>query len=297
MNRAARILVLTVAVLLSFSTMVMADDAYRLDFGDSLTLTFWPDGYEGLQQCELAVRPDGKVALALSITQLDDYRLGPGDNLNINVWGLADLSSTVTVRSDGKVAFPLIGEMTVDGLTPAELANILTEKLRYYVKEPIVTVNVVKPRRLPVMEILQAAGLTVDELTQSIRTVLAKYIKNPQLTLVFSQYRTVRVHVLGEATKPGTYEIMKSHHVLDALGAAGGYTRDANRRQVYVVRKSTGEYIQVDLNRLLKKGDITQNYVLYEGDTVFIARNGMSFIKDILPIISGLYQVNEMIKD
>ncbi|HEX2954841.1 MAG TPA: polysaccharide biosynthesis/export family protein [Bacillota bacterium] len=294
MKRALKILVLTVGILLSFSTMVLADDLYRLGFGDSLTLTFWSDGYEGLQQCELPVRPDGKVALAFSITQLDDYHLGPGDTLNINVWGISDLNSSITVRSDGKIAFPLIGELTVDGMTPAELAKELTEKLRIYIKEPVVTVNIAKPRRLPVMEVLQATGLTVDELTQSIKTALVKYIKNPQLTLVFSKYRTVRVYVLGEATTPGTYEITKSHNVLDAIGAAGGYTRDANKRQVYVVRKSTGEYIHVDLKRLLKKGDLSQNYELGEGDTVYIARNGMSFVKDILPLLTGLYQVHEM---
>lgn len=297
MNKLCKILVLTGCILLSFSTVALGDDIYRLGFGDSLTLTFWSDGYEGLQQCELPVRPDGKVALAFSITQLEDYRLGPGDSLNISVWRFADLSTSITVRSDGKAAFPMIGEMSVDGLTPAKLTQILTEKLRVYIKEPVVTVNIAKPRRLPVMEVLQATGLTVDELTQSIKTVLVKYIKNPQLTLVFSKYRTVRVYVLGEATTPGTYEITKSHNVLDAIGAAGGHTRDANIRQVYVVRKSTGEYIHVDLKRLLKKGDISQNYELGEGDTVYIARNGMSFVRDILPIISGLYQVNEMLKD
>ena len=295
MFKLCRISVLALLILAAFSTTTMAEEAYRLGFGDVLNLTFWSDGYEeGLQQCELPVRPDGKVALAYAITQLEDYRLGPGDTITITVWGFNDLSSSITVRSDGKVAFPIIGEMTVDGLTPTELTQVLTERLKVYIKDPIVTVNVAKPRRVPVMEVIQASGLTVDELTQSIKAVLSKYMKNPQLTLVFSQYRTVRVYVLGEAEKPGMYEISKSHNVLDAIGAAGGYTKFVNKREVYVIHKATGEYLKVDLDRLLKKGDLSQNYELNDGDIVYLTKNGLSFINDILPIITGLYDLRHL---
>ena len=76
------------------------------------------------------------------------YRLGPGDVLAISVWGHADLAATVEVRPDGYVAFPLVGELRVDGLTPGQLAQELARRLSEYVREPRVTVSLQQFRTL-----------------------------------------------------------------------------------------------------------------------------------------------------
>jgi polysaccharide biosynthesis/export protein len=184
-----------------------------------------------------------------------NYLLGAGDILDIGVWGYEELQvKELMVRPDGKIAFPLIGEIQVEGLTPATLADKLTADLGTYVINPKVTVNVVK-------------------------------------------LRTVRIYVLGAVNRPGMYEIDKSHRLLDSLGMAGGYTQYAAKKSVYIVHKKDGSFEKVNLNDLLKKGDLTQNIELDEGDVVYLASNGLDFIKEILPYITAAYEIKVISKE
>jgi polysaccharide export outer membrane protein len=73
------------------------------------------------------------------------YRIGPADELNIYVWKEPDLSRDVTVLPDGKITFPLIGELQAQGKTVAELKKMITDKLKDYVTAPEVTVVVKDP--------------------------------------------------------------------------------------------------------------------------------------------------------
>lgn len=72
----------------------------------------------------------------------EGYKIGVDDSLFISVWKEPDLSSQVTVRPDGVITLPLINDVPVVGLTPKELQNLLTEKLKQFVNEPQVTVVV-----------------------------------------------------------------------------------------------------------------------------------------------------------
>jgi polysaccharide export outer membrane protein len=78
------------------------------------------------------------------------YRIGIEDDLQISVWKEPDLSITVVVRPDGMITMPLVNDVGVVGLTPAELQTVLTEKLKPYVNEPQVTVIVrgIKSRKV-----------------------------------------------------------------------------------------------------------------------------------------------------
>lgn len=64
---------------------------------------------------------------------MNEYRIHPGDVLNITVWKDDDLSRTVTVRPDGYISLPLVDEIDVDGMTPAELQQKLTDELKAYI--------------------------------------------------------------------------------------------------------------------------------------------------------------------
>lgn len=72
----------------------------------------------------------------------EGYRIGVDDSLFISVWKEPDLSSQVTVRPDGVITLPLINDVPVVGLSPKELQDLLTEKLKAFVNEPQVTVVV-----------------------------------------------------------------------------------------------------------------------------------------------------------
>lgn len=190
--------------------------------------------------------------------QLPDYVLGPGDVLAISVWGYEDLKSDglngLSIRPDGKIAFPIAGDISVAGLTPAEAADKIASVLATYITEPKVTVNVLN-------------------------------------------FRTTRVYVLGEVAKPGMYELIKRNNLLDAIGAAGGYTKDAAKKKVFIIREGNkkNKPIQVDLLKLLREGDMTQNYVLGEGDVVFLSGNyRLDFGRDILPFITAYRYIGEI---
>ena len=71
-----------------------------------------------------------------------DYVIGADDNLHVSVWKEPDLTSTLPVRPDGKISLPLLNDVQAAGLTPMQLANSITEKLKKYLADPHVTVVV-----------------------------------------------------------------------------------------------------------------------------------------------------------
>jgi polysaccharide biosynthesis/export protein len=71
-----------------------------------------------------------------------EYVIGPEDVLHIAVWKEADLSATLPVRPDGKISLPLLNDVQASGLTPEQLKDSVTEKLKKYIADPRVTVVV-----------------------------------------------------------------------------------------------------------------------------------------------------------
>jgi polysaccharide biosynthesis/export protein len=72
----------------------------------------------------------------------DKYMIGPEDVLNIQVWKEESLSQTVLVRTDGKISLPLLDDVQAAGLTPLKLKEVLTEKFKTFVENPLVTIIV-----------------------------------------------------------------------------------------------------------------------------------------------------------
>jgi polysaccharide biosynthesis/export protein len=77
-----------------------------------------------------------------SATSTSDYVIGADDTLHISVWKEPDLSETLPVRPDGKISMPLLNDVMAAGLTPLELKDSITEKLKKYMADPRVTVVV-----------------------------------------------------------------------------------------------------------------------------------------------------------
>lgn len=87
----------------------------------------------------------GALASDETISQ-SHYLIGANDVLNIFVWNEPDLTMDVTVMSDGRITFPMIGEIMAGGRTATELKDIITEKIKDYVSSPEVTVIVRESR-------------------------------------------------------------------------------------------------------------------------------------------------------
>jgi polysaccharide export outer membrane protein len=90
-----------------------------------------------------AAKDDKKPAPGI-FQPADDYRLGAGDKLRIEVYKDPQLSQSVQIRPDGKITLPLIGDMSATSLTPLELRDQIAKQLKEYITNPTVTVIVVE---------------------------------------------------------------------------------------------------------------------------------------------------------
>ena len=83
------------------------------------------------------------VLAAFGVAHADGYTVKAGDILGVAVWKEPDLTSnTVLVRPDGRFSFPLVGQVDARGKGVQELQNLITERLRKFVADPVVTVSV-----------------------------------------------------------------------------------------------------------------------------------------------------------
>ena len=86
------------------------------------------------------------VIPSIAQTQSSSYIIGPNDLLTIHVWREPDLTQDVSVLPDGRITFPLIGEVMAQGRTVLELKMAITEKIKNFVTAPEVTVIVRESR-------------------------------------------------------------------------------------------------------------------------------------------------------
>ena len=161
-----------------------------------------------------------------------EYRIGPGDSLNIFVWRNPELTLTVPVRPDGRLSIPLVEDVVAIGKTPTTLAREFEERLSKYVKEPLVTVIV--------------EGF-VGPIPEQIR-------------------------VIGEAAQPRALPYRADMTLLDVMIAVGGLTKYAAGNDSVIVRTAQGEQntYSVHLNSLIRDGDIESNVALRPGDILII---------------------------
>jgi len=89
-----------------------------------------------------------------------EYKIGAQDLLRIDVWKEDQLTRTVPVRPDGKVTLPLLNDVQAAGLTPMQLAGVISEGLKKYVNNPQVTVTIteINSRRIYVTGEVARAG-------------------------------------------------------------------------------------------------------------------------------------------
>jgi polysaccharide export outer membrane protein len=85
--------------------------------------------------------------------EINEYRLGPGDVIEVFVWKEADLTATAVVRPDGKISIPLINEVEASGKTAAELQEEISQRLRRFLTEPVVSV-ILKEVNAPKVSVL-----------------------------------------------------------------------------------------------------------------------------------------------
>ncbi len=163
-----------------------------------------------------------------------DYRIGPGDSLQIYVWQNPDLSVTVPVRQDGKVSTPLVEDMLAAGKTASQLARDIEGVLGEYVRSPKVNVFV----------LIAVSALSEVKVTGQV--------KNPK-ALPYHEGITVLDVVL-------------------ACGGLTDFAA-GNRAKVVRIVDGKQQEINVRLNKLLEGGDMSQNIALRPGDVLLVPQS------------------------
>jgi polysaccharide export outer membrane protein len=138
-------------------------------------------------------------------SQAAEYRIGGGDVLEVATWKEPDLTRTnILVRVDGKVSFPLLGDIAAAGMTPVELTETVQKGLKNYVSNPVVTVSVLNPASQRIYILGEVLRTGEYPLTKSL-TVLQAFA----LAGGFTQWASKDEIILlrGEAGKEKIYKI------------------------------------------------------------------------------------------
>jgi polysaccharide biosynthesis/export protein len=88
-----------------------------------------------------ASRPSESAGAAAPVDS-NSFKVGPADVLNVRVWHEQEFSGPVSVHPDGKITLPLVGDLAVAGMTPAQIEQVVAQALTKYVVKPLVTVTV-----------------------------------------------------------------------------------------------------------------------------------------------------------
>jgi polysaccharide export outer membrane protein len=167
-----------------------------------------------------------------SVQNTSDYLIGPGDQLQIFVWRNPDLSTSVTVRPDGRISSPLIDDLDVSNLQPVIVAKLIEDRLSTFIRTPRVSVMV------------SGFNSTVEQ----------------------------QIRVIGNATNPMTLPYRSGMTLLDVMIAVQGLSDFADGDNSKLIRKENGEIQQyiVELDSLVRGGDISKNRAVLPGDTIII---------------------------
>jgi len=160
--------------------------------------------------------------------------LGVGDVVGINVWDQKELNTDATIRPDGTITMPLVGDLHATGMTPSELKDKIKAQLANYVK--------------------LGAG---NEITVAVKA-----------------WRSYRFTMQGEVGKPGVYTSDQYVNVGEAIAMSGGLTRFAKRDGVVLIRTDakTGatRHIPLDYDAFASGKRPEMNIWVLPGDYIYV---------------------------
>jgi protein involved in polysaccharide export with SLBB domain len=181
-------------------------------------------GSELFDNPTLNFEPDLKLATPMN------YVLGPGDELQVSVYGVQEYNASIPVSVEGKITIDYVGQIAVSGLS----IEAATQKIRASIAKVYSTVR---------------SGQS-------------------QVAVSLSEIRTIKVTIVG-GKQPGNYSISSLATVYNALHLAGGPGKNGSYRNIELIRNNK-VYKNIDIYRFLVKGDQSDNVALKENDVVRI---------------------------
>lgn len=125
---------------------------------------------------------------------------------------------------------------------------------------------------LPLLDDVQAAGLTPTQLSSEIEEMLRETIVHPQVTVIVTEINSLKIYVLGQVTRAGSFRFSSGMGVMQALSNAGGFTAFAKLKKIYVRRIENGrqEMLPLNFREVLSGREPTQDIRLKPGDTIVV---------------------------
>lgn len=169
----------------------------------------------------------------INIATPSNYKLGPGDEVIIDVWGASETTIRQTISPEGSIQISSIGPVYLNGLTIKDATNYLQrEFMKIY------------------------AGISGSAPSSQVKLSLGKI-------------RTIQVNIMGEVAVPGTYALSSFSSVFHALYRAGGVNKIGSLRSIKVVR-SGKTLVDLDVYDFIMKGKMTDDVRLQDGDVVLV---------------------------
>ncbi len=141
----------------------------------------------------------------------------------------------------------------------------------------------------PLIGTVRAPGKTVHALTEELKQRLSEYIIDPKITINITAMGGTKVYVFGQAPKQGAFYLNeRTHNVVDALAAAGGFGYKTSKKRIFLIRGGQRETMrQIDMKAYLQKGDLSQNVELQEGDVLYMTSNKKLSFDNIFGLVTG----------
>lgn len=112
-------------------------------------------------------------------------------------------------------------------------------------------------------------GLTTNQIRETIALELRRFIHEPQVSVEVREYNSRRALILGNISSPGHKNLIGEVRILDILMQSGWNPQQSDVREALVMRED-GTTVRIDLERILRQGDLTQNILIEKNDTIFL---------------------------
>nr|MBC8362755.1 SLBB domain-containing protein [Candidatus Desulfatibia profunda] len=128
--------------------------------------------------------------------------------------------------------------------------------------------------------------LTAAEIGKKLAALFADgYLKNPQVSVFIAEYKSKKVTMLGEFTKPGLLEMRGNSTLMEVISNSGGITANAGETlfiQRNIIKGGTDHkddiIIAIDLKKLLEGGDVNANVPVLDGDSIYVPRASFVYV-------------------
>lgn len=208
----------------------------------------------GQQETHPDAAPNGAQAMATTAEEQNGhspgfqqrdvrYQLCPGDNFDIAFPFTPEFNQNVTIQPDGYVALTGVGN-------------------------------------------LQVAGKTIPEASDLLRESYAKILHDPVVNILLKDFQKPYFIASGELSHPGKYELRSDTTLTEAVAIAGGFTENSKHSEVFLFRRVSNNWVEikkVDVKKMFKDANLSEDLHLQPGDMLFVPQNRYSKLKRYIP--------------